>query len=151
MHFVHLSPFCIYNSWHKYILDESQSHWREIFQRKNERLTQDLNPEPWRQMMSMLPQGHLSFCDRKVMKLCHFKMAARSSPKLFLFFSLQILAVDRSALLCQWDAWINLRHKISAQHFFVWLSVHSSGIRPSSIDFLKRSVRGSAISFFISL
>ena len=84
------------------ILIRNYCFWlRGIFQRKNECDFQDSNSEPCEQKASMLPQDHSYSWTWRIIWLCYSKIAARSSPKLFLSFSLQTLAVDWSALLCQ--------------------------------------------------
>ena len=98
-----------YAKWFLHFLTQTYFRWvsntlRGIFQRKNECDFQDSNSEPCEQKASMLPQDHSYSWTWRIIWLCYSKMAASSSPKLFLSFSLQTLAVDRSALLCQWDA-----------------------------------------------
>ena len=68
---------------------------------KNKCKFQDSNSEACRQKAKVLPLVHPGFLAIATIKLCYSKMAARSSPKLFLFFSLQTLVVDWSALLSQ--------------------------------------------------
>ena len=79
-------------------------NWNFWFLRKNESDFQDSNSEPCEQKARVLQQDHPYFWNWMIIWLCYSKIAARSSPKLFLSFSLQTLAVDWSALLCQWDA-----------------------------------------------